>query len=458
MAHPPANFPSDNTTLNVPILCAAGGLALAVAAQHLASSVKSTWLGPFLAELSLIMVVLTSLYMFFELARQGWMAWQQPAQALGVCRSASFASFLLGLISVAVSDNSSPSPWSVILCVLGLMGFFAVIFLGPTDTVSQELAYDPGPEEQYAALNKRGSQPPFYEPEGELVAPPARPRPRIDPRTLPPLFETDPLYSMPRPRRARFFSVVKGNDIPVASDDACVISDDETYFALCDGASGSSLPRPWATLLGQQWLKQPFQEIDEATLSFWLQEPRESWHRWVQETWKRTIDERNLLTGDKPMSAEVFRRTLQTGASATFLGLILNRENLTWYAVAIGDTCLFLFRRDRSGGWRPRLSFPLENSARFSDRPPLLPSNGNNVAALAPYFRSIKGDCRPGDVLMMATDALAQWLLSQLEQQQPDWSILPSLTDPRRFAELVDKERQSSHMVDDDTTLVVIPI
>jgi len=457
MAHPPANFTLDNTTLNVPILCAAGGLALAVAAQHLASSVASTGLGPFfLTKVSLAMVVLTGLYTFFELVRQGWMAWQQPAQALGVCRSASFASFLLGLISVAVSDNSSPSRWSVILCVLGLMGFFAVIFLGPTDTVSQELAYDPGPEEQYATPNKRGSLPPVHQ--GELVAPSARPRPRIDPRTLPPLFETDPLYSMPCPRRARFFSVVKGNDIPVASDDACVISDDETYFALCDGASGSSLPRPWATLLGQQWLKQPFQEIDEATLSFWLQEPRESWHRWVQETWKRTIDERNLLTGDKPMSTEVFRRTLQTGASATFLGLILNRENLTWYAVAIGDTCLFLFRRDRSGGWRPRLSFPLENSARFSDRPPLLPSNGNNVAALTPYFRSIKGDCRPGDVLMMATDALAQWLLFQLEQQQTDWSILPSLNDPQRFAELVDKERQSSHMVDDDTTLVVIPI
>jgi hypothetical protein len=191
MAHAPANFPLDNKTLNVPILCAAGGLALAVAAQHLASPLESTAeLGPFLlTRASLAMVGLTSLYMFFELVRQGWMAWQQPAQALGVCRSASFASFLLGLISVAISDSSSPSPWSVVLCVLGLMGFFAVIFLGPTDTVSQEPVYDPGPEEQYGAPNERGSLPSVYEPQAPLV----RPRPRLDPRTLPPLFETDPL-------------------------------------------------------------------------------------------------------------------------------------------------------------------------------------------------------------------------------------------------------------------------
>jgi len=475
MAQPPAASTSGNTTnvaLNVPILCVAIGVALAVAAEHLtsppASSTPATnsFFGQFPHVASFAIVLITAAYALFELIRQGRMAWQQPALAPGICRSASFAAFLLGLISVAVSDTRSQSLLStslgIGLCVLALIGFLAITFLGPTEMVNQKPMHDPGQVGPYPADYFRpysGSLPVTYDPDMSGVeAPPAQRKPRIDPSTLPPLFETDPLYSIPRPKVARSFSMVKGNDNPIASDDACVISDDETYFALCDGASGSSLPRPWATLLGQQWLKWPFQEIDAETLALWLQEPRERWHRWIQETWKWKIDERNQLIGEKPLSADVFRRTLQTGASSTFLGLLLNRENNSWHAAAIGDTCLFIFRGDRSGTLRPRFSFPLDSSAGFSDRPPLLTSNGNNVSTLAPYFRFKSGHWRRGDVLLMATDALAQWLLSQFEQQQTTWNILPSLTDPRRFAELVEKERQSGHMVDDDTTLVVIPL
>ena len=456
--------------VNIPILCAAGGVALAVAAEHLtsppASSTPATnsFFSQFLHGASFAIVLITAAYALFELIRQGRMAWQQPALAPGICRSASFAAFLLGLVSVAVSDTSYqsflPISLGIGLCLLALIGFLAITFLGPTEPVTQEPMRDPGQGGSYPLdyfRNYSGPLPPTYNPDMRGETPPVQRRPRIDPSTLPPLFETDPLYSMPRPKGARLFSMVKGNDNPIASDDACVISDDETCFALCDGASGSSLPRPWATLLGQQWLKRPFQEIDAETLALWLQEPRDRWHRWIQETWKWKIDERNQLIGEKPMSADVFHRTLQTGASATFLGLLLDRESNTWHAAAIGDTCLLLFRRDRSGTLQPRFSFPLGSSAGFSDRPPLLTSNGNNMAVLAPYFRFKNGSLRHGDVLMMATDALAQWLLSQFEQQQTTWNILPSLTDPRRFAELVEKGRQSGDMVDDDTTLVVIP-
>jgi|GEM_PF-1448610 len=472
MAHPPAASTSGNTTnvaLNVPILCAAVGVALAVAAEHLTSPPASSTpatnssFGPFLHGASFAIVLITAAYALFELIRQGRMAWQQPALAPGICRSASFAAFLLGLVSVAVSDSQSLPSTSlgIGLCLLALIGFLAITFLGPTGTATQEPMRNPELGGSYPVdhfRNYPGPLPPTYDADMRGEAPPTQRRPRIDPSTLPPLFETDPLYSTPRPKVARFFSMVKGNDNPIASDDACVISDDETYFALCDGASGSSLPRPWATLLGQQWLKMPFQEIDAETLALWLQEPRDRWHRWIQETWKWKIDERNQLIGEKPLSADVFRRTLQTGASSTFLGLLLDRESNTWHAAAIGDTCLFLFRGDRSGTLRPQFSFPLDSSAGFSDRPPLLTSNGNNVSTLVPYFRFKHGNLRHGDVLMMATDALAQWLLSQLEQQQTTWNILPSLTEPRRFAELVEKERQNGHMVDDDTTLVVIPL
>jgi len=102
----------------------------------------------------------------------------------------------------------------------------------------------------------------------------------------------------------------------------------------------------------------------------------------------------------------------------------------------------------------------LNSSAEFSDRPPLLLSSNGNLAALIPDFHYIEGTYQRGDVLLMATDALAKWLLTQLEQQRTEWNMLLSLNDPRRFADFVEKQRLRNQMkiVDDDTTLVVIPL
>jgi hypothetical protein len=468
MATPSDNVTSGNTTiLNVPILYAAVGVAVAIITERLADSKASSAFDLFLSGVSLGMVLITTTYALFVLIWQGWRIWQEPAQAAGICRSATFAAFLLSLVMVESSGQLTPAAGlSLCLGVLALMGFVAVSIPGsgngkPGGTVSTEGHVEQcqavAVGEQQTARN-HSYMPAVRYPETRTPAPLLLHSSSIDTSNLPPLFDKDPLYRLPRPRLARFFSVVKGNDLPVASDDACTMSEDETRFALCDGASVSSLPRPWAALLGQQWVKHPFEDIDAETLVLWLQEPRERWRRWVQETWRREIDARNAFIGNSPITPEVFRRTLQTGAAATFLGLVLHQENASWHAFALGDTCLFLARRDKSTAWRLRLSFPLDNSARFGDRPLLLASNDGNEASLIPHFRSMTGAYRRGDVLMMATDALAQWMLSQVEQQQADWCIFPILTDPQRFAKLIEQERQDGRMADDDTTLVVIPL
>jgi hypothetical protein len=58
----------------------------------------------------------------------------------------------------------------------------------------------------------------------------------------------------------------------------------------------------------------------------------------------------------------------------------------------------------------------------------------------------------------MATDALAQWILGQLEQKQTDWLLLLSLRDQRSFAAFVDEQRQNNQLQDDDTTLLVVQL
>ncbi len=269
--------------------------------------------------------------------------------------------------------------------------------------------------------------------------------------SLPPLFQHDILYQPPQPRNARFFAVAKERE------DACVISDNETRFALSDGAGGSSLPRPWAALLGQQWKKEPLRGNYAAELSSWLEEPRQNWVQWVERRWYPEVNERNQLTGDHPVQPEEVERILERGAFATFLGVEVNHQQRTVSALALGDTCLFILR---SAASHPSFeSMPVRNSQDFNNSPPLLSSRrGDSVNDVLPYVEYYSNQYEKGDLLLMATDALAQWILWQWEQGLTEWHALLRMQDKQQFASFVEKQRREGCMDEDDTTLIVIPL
>ncbi len=450
--------------VNVPLLLALIGVVLTTLTEYIVVSYQEV--SPLLSFLhypTLFLLFITLVYMIVQFIQQGSAAIQDRAIVYGIGTSTLLGCFLLGPIGLAmVFSNPANLRFISVIIVLSLGALIALLINAPSSEQTRLLAQrsTPAPAEVFRppAGMATESQPTHVQYMAE--APTIRRKPRIDPATLPPLFEADPLYAMPHPRFVRFFSAVKGNDSPIANDDACAITANETRLALCDGASASSLPRPWAALLAQQWIKEPLYYVDINTLSQWLAEPRQHWITWVQEVWKPTLDQRNELTGGRPLSSEVVQRTLQTGAAATFLGLALHPQNRTWQATAIGDTCLFFFRRDKTTAeWKLKASIPLDASAGFSDRPPLLSSKpDSNLAAILPHVRCVEGNFRRGDMIVMATDALAQWLLSQLEQGQSDWLTLLSVQDEQTFAHFVDTQRQNNQMADDDTTLVVIPL
>jgi hypothetical protein len=275
-------------------------------------------------------------------------------------------------------------------------------------------------------------------------------RPQIDREKLPPLFKDDPLYQMSKLSRNRLFYVAK------EGEDACVISPRETRFVLSDGASASSLPRPWATLLGRQWVKSPFDPRNN-DLAKWLEGPRQQWEQWVRETWWPAVNARNRLTGDYPVQPEDVAQILERGAYATLLAVVVDQQSHGWYAVAIGDTCLFAVRPSSP---QPIIaSLPMEKSTDFSNRPPLLSSRRDaNLDSLLPYVRYKEAPFQKGDILLMATDALAQWLLAQQELGELGWQELLSIHDQQSFARFVEKKRWEGVMEEDDTTLVVITL
>jgi len=271
------------------------------------------------------------------------------------------------------------------------------------------------------------------------------------------LFEGDELYDIPRNTKAQLFISTKSNDILENCEDACAISDEKKCFALCDGVSASNFARPWAKLLAERWVAQPLQEDDAEAVDKWLEEPRTHWKTWVSTTWLGKINERNRSLGRIEFTPADVKKLIIQGAAATFLGLMVDNATSTWTALSVGDTCLFHFFRNELNSWEYE-SFPYKSSAQFTDDPFSITSRNNTAPIVASNILRLNNQSyKAGDILVMATDALAEWLLRHLESKKINTvlALLERMND-ESFTKFVEDQRAKKELKDDDTTLIII--
>ena len=213
--------------------------------------------------------------------------------------------------------------------------------------------------------------------------------------------------------------------------------------AVSDGASESAFAREWANVLADAFVSRPPEicDLTENSLCDWMASAQEEWR--VGIPWDRI-----------PWHGEAKARA---GAFATLLGLTVatkagNSRRLSWRAVAVGDSCLFVVRDDRL--W---LSFPLEDAAQFDNSPALLCSNPDNAGDLWENVHRIGGECVAGDSFILASDALACWFLERNAEGEKPWKTLLAL-EASDWAAWVEEQRRAGLMRNDDTTLVIIRV
>ena len=219
--------------------------------------------------------------------------------------------------------------------------------------------------------------------------------------------------------------------------------------AVSDGASESAFAREWANALVEAFVAQPPETrgLTEKSLNEWLATPQEQWRSGVP--WDRL-----------PWYGEAKARA---GAFATLLGLTFgsapdDSQRLSWHALAVGDSCLFVVRDARLC-----LSFPMDKAYQFDDSPALICSNPENAGELWRDVRRCSGECAAGDLFILATDALACWFLAQNADGQKPWQTLLDLDpsgweDPSKWDPWVGEQRRGGFMRNDDTTLVIIEV
>lgn len=218
-------------------------------------------------------------------------------------------------------------------------------------------------------------------------------------------------------------------------------------FIVLDGGTEAYDVRRWVDQLAASFMaasaggRSDRPAVDLAAMGAWLAR--------MQDRWEATY----------PIPEDYFerRKFLEYGAFATLLAgelTGLHGPSPAWRAVALGDTVLFHVRHGR------RLcTFPDLGPDDFGFLPDVAHTLRSSLGQMRERLDFREGTLADGDMIFVATDALAQWIISaDLDARDGLWAALGSIRHPAAFARLIAAERAAGAMTDDDVTLLRITL
>ncbi len=208
--------------------------------------------------------------------------------------------------------------------------------------------------------------------------------------------------------------------------------------AVSDGATQASFSRLWAKLLVNESVqyKPSLKRLDDVIFN-------------AQLSWTNEIAKYEL-----PWHAE---EKVKKGAFATLLWLSINRVDATggtFKALALGDSNLFVIRKESL-----HLCFPIQDPQKFSNNPVLISSIPARNENIKENINIIEDAWFVGDEFILATDALAYYLLNQFEQNSSFFLVLKEILVMQllhydAFQSWIQSLRENNEIKNDDTTLI----
>ena len=224
--------------------------------------------------------------------------------------------------------------------------------------------------------------------------------------------------------------------------DACRQNKEMARYAVADGATQSFFPKEWADLLVEHFCEASVPYPTKNSWRSWIKPVQEKWHVRVA----RKVEERDVFFLNNPFN-------FKQPAASTFIGVEFDRAQANWQAMIVGDSCIFHLSACEFR------SYVIEKSTGFTNRPRVFASydKDNNFE---PSF--VKCDTTPGDTIILATDALAQWILRNEEAGRRNEALgeLKEIENENQFHEFVHRARTDEyiHLVNDDVTLMIISV
>lgn len=224
-------------------------------------------------------------------------------------------------------------------------------------------------------------------------------------------------------------------------EDGFALDETRLRFAVSDGASTSAKAAQWAATLTDGFLSDSFDAHDELVLEQWIARRCGEFAERFVEVLDDEVD-----TGNWLQHAASTKHGFATFVGAEFRELGGSDVTCRW--VGVGDACIF---HTRDG--RLLAAGPTSDGGGFGLHPDLISSNPEHGRqAVDAAFRG-EVSVRPGDTVLLVTDALAEWALKTAPSDDGVWRVLNQL-DTTGFERLVSDLRSSELMVNDDVTLV----
>ena len=221
-------------------------------------------------------------------------------------------------------------------------------------------------------------------------------------------------------------TVSKDFQFPESNEDAFAWDELNQRAAIFDGATESFAAKRWVALVRDAWL------VGNST-----------WLEGAQKSYEDSIQDLNLSWAQSEAA--------ERGSHTTIASVESNSISLV--VTTVGDSCVFLLDGDRIIGSAPYTSqseffaSPLALSTRRQDR--------NTVFQQESTF-ILPAEMVAGKQLLLATDALSQWLL--VAQPQERLQRLIDAINSNELEDLVRQERVSGHMKTDDTTALFLDV
>jgi len=230
-------------------------------------------------------------------------------------------------------------------------------------------------------------------------------------------------------------SVPKAGHRAAENEDACAANPGRMRYAVADGATEGWQSGGWATHLATAYARRPPTPPD---FPDWLADVRRTW------TPPPVAGAAAWYAAEKQ----------EQGSFATLIGVEFraseHRLGVSWKAVAVGDSCLFVVRAEAF-----EVAFPVTSAAAFGTRPPLVPSAADRDCP-APEW--LAGWASPGDLFLLASDAVAKYLLDRRPPPGRD-PVVAAARDgvaSGRAERLLDSLRSLSDEFKDDASVLAV--
>lgn len=219
--------------------------------------------------------------------------------------------------------------------------------------------------------------------------------------------------------------------------DRFAIGKNSHCFAIADGVGASFFPEVWAELVCKDFIDH-CDLFEENTILLREKNLIYSWNDIVEKKISNLTDKEKFLVEMSKERCDF--------AACTFVGLSI--DNIKWHCKALGDSYLFVLDKE----YNLINSVASQKGHDFDNFPEYFASvHGKNNGTIV----SVSGDISEVAYFLLLTDAISDWFVRANEDKR---NALINVQDMQSFHSLIDTERASGEMKDDDTTAVILRV